>query len=394
MLNKHLSIFLLLFSFFLSTNSYSQNPFTQLDIDGWEYDRIEMDEFYDLIIESSNKEYLHTPYNKQGLYPIHYYMMSFSYYLAHGDSFSEDDSNIPLNKYYSGLVYLLENGPDLNYIPKGEFIPSPLMFTVNPNYSFSGGELGLAYIKFINYGADFYKQSPDLQLFSDLGPDVKKKYREMFSPLQMIIAFGGAQILLELSEAGIKYDSIPEGWEGTSPMSFALEQIARDEDSPWGGPNSYLQEAYSKTTYFDEAFKMMHQLGGSLNHRIYSQHTSLYEIANYEIAKFMVENGVDLEQPCPVCNHETLLHRISWIESAGKAKLLIDAGANVNAIDDNGKSPLMWALENDNAELAVLLINAGAKTTLADNKGKSIQDYAKKISGLEDTELAILLLLN
>lgn len=387
MRNKRYFIIVLIFCFCFSTSSYAQNPFGELDINADENESVDISTFHALMMESDSRKFLNQPYNEKGLYPIHYYMKAFSFYLVY--KATETDPLLP--KYYEGLTYLIENGPDLNFVPENKFVPSPLLFACNPSYSFDKSGLGKEYAKLIKYGADFYKQSPDLYLFSNIGPKVKKKDREIFSPLQFIIAFGDLKILSDLSEAGIKFDAVPEGWEGASPMSFALEQTARDEDSPWRVPNSYLMDVYTNLIYFDESFKIMHQLGGSLNHRIYKQHTSLYEIANYDMAKYMIENGVDIEQPCPVCNQETLLHRVSWIESVEKAKLLVNAGANVNAIDDNGKSPLMWALENDNADLAVLLIKAGASTSIVDTKGKSVQDYERYISALVGTELEDLL---
>ena len=54
-----------------------------------------------------------------------------------------------------------------------------------------------------------------------------------------------------------------------------------------------------------------------------------------------------------------------------KIKRLIERGANVNAKDDFGHSPLRLAVNNDNVALAKLLISAGADVNAKDNDGRS-----------------------
>ena len=44
-----------------------------------------------------------------------------------------------------------------------------------------------------------------------------------------------------------------------------------------------------------------------------------------------------------------------------KVRLLVEAGADVNAKDDSGNSMLVWALIEDNLEIIQILVDAGAK---------------------------------
>ncbi len=57
----------------------------------------------------------------------------------------------------------------------------------------------------------------------------------------------------------------------------------------------------------------------------------------------------------------TPIHAASWNGHAEVVKLLIEAGANVNLLNEWGFSPLMTAAEMGNARVASLLIDAGAK---------------------------------
>ena len=54
------------------------------------------------------------------------------------------------------------------------------------------------------------------------------------------------------------------------------------------------------------------------------------------------------------------------------AKLLLDKGADVNAQDEKGNTPLMAAAAINNAELCRLLLDKGAVVTLANKAGAAL----------------------
>ena len=56
--------------------------------------------------------------------------------------------------------------------------------------------------------------------------------------------------------------------------------------------------------------------------------------------------------------------------------LLLDAGADVNAVDSFGRPALMFAIEKDNPDVISLLLEAGADVNAVDKNGKSALMYA------------------
>jgi len=58
------------------------------------------------------------------------------------------------------------------------------------------------------------------------------------------------------------------------------------------------------------------------------------------------------------------------------AKILLDNGANVNAVDDDGLTPLMFAMQGCHTESAGLLLKHEAKTKLKDKRGWTCDDWA------------------
>ena len=60
-------------------------------------------------------------------------------------------------------------------------------------------------------------------------------------------------------------------------------------------------------------------------------------------------------------------------------KELLDAGANVNAQDENGTTALMMAIEQDwaNPDWTTLLLDSGIDINLKDNEGDTALDIAK-----------------
>lgn len=84
-----------------------------------------------------------------------------------------------------------------------------------------------------------------------------------------------------------------------------------------------------------------------------------YYFKHFDTAKFLLENGMD---PNHMNWREfTLLHDMAFIGDGKKAQLLLDHGADIDAIDDEYRStPLGYAARWGNAEVLDLLLERGA----------------------------------
>ena len=73
-----------------------------------------------------------------------------------------------------------------------------------------------------------------------------------------------------------------------------------------------------------------------------------------------------------------------------QVSLLITAGANVNNVDENGRTPLYWAARNDRTECMRLLIaSPDIDVNSEDNNGYTPLDCAEKHDHSKSSELLI-----
>lgn len=95
--------------------------------------------------------------------------------------------------------------------------------------------------------------------------------------------------------------------------------------------------------------------------------------------------GVELDDVNSVnLMDDTPLHTVcSWGEPES-VKILIEAGADVNAKGDNGVTPLFNAVISDNPKVVEVLIKFGARADLRNDDGRSVLEYAKNISASMD----------
>jgi ankyrin repeat protein len=78
----------------------------------------------------------------------------------------------------------------------------------------------------------------------------------------------------------------------------------------------------------------------------------------------------------------TVLHHAVTSRNAAMVKLMLDAGASVDARDARGMTPLMWAIVTDRPELAIikLLLDHGASLVVKTNDGETALDWARKFN--------------
>ena len=83
------------------------------------------------------------------------------------------------------------------------------------------------------------------------------------------------------------------------------------------------------------------------------------------VTEILLKNGANAKETLE--DKRTLLHLAAQMGFAGRAKLLIRYGAEVNCIDDRGKTPLHHA--NSSCDVIKTLVENGADINAKDNKG-------------------------
>lgn len=88
---------------------------------------------------------------------------------------------------------------------------------------------------------------------------------------------------------------------------------------------------------------------------------------------------IEYEKECP-----TPLHLSARNGHVQTAKLLLEYGANINATDINGESPLIYAVREQHADMVDFLISEGADVNQADKKG-----YAAAFRGMMAMDISV-----
>ncbi|MBR1437053.1 MAG: ankyrin repeat domain-containing protein, partial [Synergistaceae bacterium] len=107
------------------------------------------------------------------------------------------------------------------------------------------------------------------------------------------------------------------------------------------------------------------------NHR---QNFDVVKDPDYELVKLLLENGANV-QAVDERGGTVLMYAASRSEPE-ILKLLLDNGAEINAQDESGITALMLAVRSNSSEAIKLLLDAGAKIAIRDKDGKRAYDYA------------------
>jgi ankyrin repeat protein len=78
------------------------------------------------------------------------------------------------------------------------------------------------------------------------------------------------------------------------------------------------------------------------------------------------------------CDGDTPLHVMMWRSDHYGAELLINAGADINAVGDMGETPLHVAISKEDLFLIELLLRKGARTDIKSEFNETAQEKAKK----------------
>jgi hypothetical protein len=139
-------------------------------------------------------------------------------------------------------------------------------------------------------------------------------------------------------------------------------------------PTAERQLALTHLTLYDKDL--------DINQRSEEDKTSAFDRAivynEMLLANILIKAGIDLTTVCKVCAFENYLHRIALHNATNVfATLPTEIIARlINQADINGKTPIFWALENENSELAIEFARAGANLNHKANNGKNVMETA------------------
>jgi len=111
------------------------------------------------------------------------------------------------------------------------------------------------------------------------------------------------------------------------------------------------------------------------------------EKASLGILPVLVRNKVDLNQDADslsLLEWAIKYQRIDWVNG------LIDEGAEINALGEDGKTALMHAVEQNSTQVVNLLLEADANVSIKSKNGKTALEMAEEMGDREE----IVLLLN
>jgi len=163
----------------------------------------------------------------------------------------------------------------------------------------------------------------------------------------------------ELLNKGAKVDEFPPGKWSATPLYWSLFECKYD------------------------AARLLLKKGANVN-LTDSYGTSPLHLAvcckkvELSFIEHLIQKGADVNYK-NTSDGLTSLHYASSSGSVDMAKLLIDKGADINAADHKGTTPLMLAVQKNSLPVAKLLLERGADISLRDKHKKNAMSYAKGI---------------
>jgi ankyrin repeat protein len=115
--------------------------------------------------------------------------------------------------------------------------------------------------------------------------------------------------------------------------------------------------------------------------------TPLHFAANADVARVLIEGGADVE--ALDWSKRTPLHWAAQFGRLDVAELLIRSGAEIDRPADDGATPLHWAAREGHAAVVQLLLREGAKANRKDGAGRTPLHFAAWRGWVEAVELLL-----
>jgi ankyrin repeat protein len=98
----------------------------------------------------------------------------------------------------------------------------------------------------------------------------------------------------------------------------------------------------------------------------------------FDVAEALKEHPQDADLRSDDGYDTTALHQAVFEDHAEVAELLLDQGIDIDAVDDQGATALMWAANMGSIDSVRLLLGRGADWRIRDIKGKTALDLARQ----------------
>ncbi len=226
------------------------------------------------------------------------------------------------------------------------------------------------------------------ELFRQLvakGADVNPATDDGIVPLHSAASYGRTEIARILLEKGAKIDAKTD--QGETPLSWALnpQSMGVAQLLIEKGAKVNQRSESNRTPLHNAALRgtvaiaeLLLEHGADINAVDDFGWTplTLAALANVDIIKFLIVKGAEVNpalcsdkvSKCCIPNPTTPLHLAARQGYVDIAKALIDNGARVNVVDENGLTPLHEAVMQDKTEMAEYLISRGAFVDIKENR--------------------------